>query len=98
MDTTKLKSTALPACKEFGVKRLDVFGSVARGTAASNSDVDLLVEFEEPLRAPSKRYFGLLHRLEDELGCSVDLVTITSIRNPYFKRIVLRERIPIYEG
>jgi predicted nucleotidyltransferase len=80
------------------VKRLDAFGSVARGTATSSSDVDLLVEFCNPEDRPAKRFFGLLHRLEDSLGCHIDLLTLEGLRNPYFRKRVLRERMPLYEG
>ena len=93
-----IRKMALPACREFKVHRLDAFGSMARGVASPSSDVDLLVEFSEPDRRPAKRFFGLLHQLEDALGCEVDLLTADSLRNPYFKAHVLTERIPIYEG
>lgn len=85
------------ACREFDVKRLDAFGSVARGTASASSDVDLLVEFRNPEDRPAKRFFGLLHSLEDSLGCNVDLLTLDSLRNPYFRKRVLEERMPLYE-
>ena len=61
-------------------------------------DVDLLVEFREPEIRPARRFFGLLHQLEDSLGCEVDLLTLGSLRNPYFRKRVLGERVPIYEG
>jgi predicted nucleotidyltransferase len=93
-----IRMAAMPACREFRVRRLDAFGSTARGTETSSSDVDLLVEFAEPNRSPAKRFFGLLHNLEDVLGCQVDLLTMGSLRNPYFKARVLKERIPLYEG
>jgi|GEM_PF-445575 len=93
-----IRTAALPACLDFKVKRLDAFGSVARGTATESSDIDLLVEFQEPEDRPAKRFFGLLHRLEDCLGRRVDLLTLTGLRNPYFRRRVLSERIPLYEG
>lgn len=57
----------------FGVTRLALFGSTARDTATSSSDVDVLVAFDGP--ATSKRYFGVQFYLEDLFGCSVDLVT-----------------------
>ncbi len=64
----------------FGLRRLALFGSVARDEAGPNSDVDVLVEFEgEPT---FKRYAGLYDRLEDILLCSVDLVTSDSLRIP----------------
>jgi len=41
----KIKMTASPFFKSHGVKRAAVFGSVARGEATRESDIDLLVEF-----------------------------------------------------
>ena len=98
MTLEEIKTVAIPACREFKVKRLDVFGSLARGEGRSSSDIDLLVEFEELDQKPAKRFFGLLHYLEDTLGCKVDLLTSTSLKNPYFRQRVLQERIPIYGG
>ncbi len=97
MKIDELRDAVPPACREFGVRRLDAFGSVARGSASTGSDVDLLVEFDEPERRPAKRFFGLLHRLEDVLGCRVDLFTPSGLRNPYFRARALGERVPVYE-
>lgn len=98
MKVDDIKRMALPACREFNVRRLDAFGSIARGSATESSDVDLIVEFVEPNQNPAKRFFGLLHQLEDALGCEVDLLTVNSLRNPYFRAHVMTERVPIYEG
>jgi len=98
MTIDDLKRGASAACREFDVRRLDAFGSTARGSASSGSDVDLLVEFKKPDHNPAKRYFGLLHRLEDVLRCKVDLLTPDSLRNPYFKQQIMKERTPVYEG
>jgi uncharacterized protein len=98
MTLEEIKQVAVPACKEFKVKRLDLFGSLARGEGTTPSDVDLLMEFEEPELYPSKRFFGLLHRLEDALGCEIDLLTASSLSNPYFRRRVLTERVNVYGG
>ncbi len=98
MTLEEIKTAALPACEEFEVSKLYAYGSTARGTADASSDVDLLVEFHAPSRAPSKRFFGLLHRLEDTLSCKIDLLTASSLKNPYFKKRVLKERVPVYEG
>ena len=98
MTLEEVKKVAMPACQEFKVKRLDLFGSLARGEHTAESDVDLLVEFEEPDLRPSTRFFGLLHHLEDALGCEVDLLTVSSLSNPYLRRRVLKERMNIYGG
>jgi predicted nucleotidyltransferase len=98
MNIEELRKVAEPACAQLEVKRLDVFGSIARGDSTASSDVDLLVEFRDPDRHPARRFFDLLHYLEDALGCEVDLLTTGSLRNPYFKSQVLKQRIPVYEG
>jgi len=97
MVTDEIRRTATPACRRFGVKRLEAFGSVARGNAAA-SDVDLLVEFLDPDQDPARRFFGLLHALEDGLGCDIDLLTSDSLRNPYFRARVMAEKVPVYEA
>ncbi len=88
-------STKTGQVQEFRVKRMDLFGSLSRGKGTT-SDVDLIVEFEDPTILPSKRFFGLLHHLEDELKCKVDLLTFNGLKNPYFRRSILKERVNIY--
>ena len=89
MTLAEIKKVAIPACRKFKIKRLDLFGSLATGISSSDSDVDLLVEFEAPDLQPAKRFFGLRHRLENSLGCKVDLLTINGLRNPYFRHSVI---------
>ena len=50
MRIDEIKNAVLPGCREFGVRRLDAFGSVARDEATPSSDIDLLVEFDDPDR------------------------------------------------
>jgi predicted nucleotidyltransferase len=65
---------------QYGVRRLALFGSMARGDARSDSDVDLLVDFDG--RATFDRYMGLKLLLEDVLRRRVDLVTERSLKPP----------------
>jgi len=76
--------------KRFGVKSLAIFGSVARGEAGPESDVDILVEFEG--RATFDRYMGLKFFLEDLLGRRVDLVTRKALK-PRLRPYVEQEAI-----
>ncbi len=98
MTLEDVRTVALPACQQYAVKRLEAFGSLARGTADASSDVDLLVEFHDPTQRLARRFFGLLHYLEDHLGREVDLLTASSLRNPYFKARVEKEKVLLYEG
>jgi len=63
---------------ELGVTSLFVFGSVARGEARPDSDVDFLVEFSGP--PTYDRYMELRFFLEDILNRQVDLLTRQGIR------------------
>ena len=98
MTLDEIKKIAIPVCEEFGVKRLDIFGSFARGKESVKSDLDFLVEFTDPSYKPSKRYFALLHQFEDLFHCGIDLVTLGSLKNPYFRDRIMRERINLYGG
>lgn len=64
--------------ERYGVTRLALFGSTARGTARDGSDIDILVAFDGP--ATPERYFGVQFHLEDLLGVTVDLVTEKGLR------------------
>ena len=66
--------------KEFGIRSLIVFGSVARRQESPSSDVDLLVEFENG--TTFDRYFGLKEALEEILGRPVDLATKPMLKPP----------------
>ena len=75
----ELLSRAKPELQtRFGVIRLALFRSTARGTAKSGSDIDVLVAVDGP--ATSKRYFGMQIYLEDLFGGPVDLVTEKAVR------------------
>jgi len=65
--------------RRFRVKSLRLFGSVARDDAAEDSDVDLLVSFEEPPGFSS--FMKLRIFLEDLLGTRVDLITESGLRD-----------------
>lgn len=73
--------------ERYGVTKLALFGSTARGAARPDSDVDVLVAFDGA--ANSTRYFGVQFYLEDLLGCPVDLVTEKALRaelRPFIER------------
>ncbi|MCH7472829.1 nucleotidyltransferase family protein [bacterium] len=73
----------------FGVKRIGIFGSVARGEAEEGSDLDFVVDMEE---WTSRAFFGTLFFLEDHFGLEVDLVPLDTIR-PWLKERILGHAI-----
>lgn len=75
-----------------GARRIRVFGSVARGEATPDSDIDFLVDME-----PGRSLFdmgGLLMDLQELLGCRVDVVTESGLQARIRDR-VLREAVPL---
>ena len=84
-------------CPRDGVRRLEVFGSATTSAFdAQRSDLDLLVEFDDDPVRLFDRYFGLKESLEALYGRSVDLVTVASLRNPYFIAAVNKTRQLVY--
>ena len=78
--------------REFGVRRIALFGSTARDEAREDSDLDLLVEFDV---APTfDSYFGVKYFLEDHLSIRVDLVTPEALK-PRMRPVVEREAVDV---
>lgn len=99
----KLIENHLPAiaelCRRYHVQRLEIFGSVARGTDfdPERSDADFLVEFATDADVrPLHAFFDLKASLVQLLGRSVDLVEISAIRNPYILAAIERSREVAY--
>jgi len=65
--------------KGYGVGRIGLFGSYARGKERQKSDIDILVEFEKGKKT-FDNYMGLVLFLEDLLGLKVDLVIRENIK------------------
>ena len=87
-----LKEHAPELTKKYGVRRLAVFGSVARGEERPDSDVDMLVEFEG--RATFDGYMGLKFDLEGLLSRNVDLATMRMLK-PRMKNEILADAVDV---
>ena len=89
-------------CRRFSVRRLEVFGSAARGVGfdSARSDADFLVKFEsDAAGSPLKSYLGLAETLETLLGRRVDLLdrdTLEQSRNHFRRRAILAGAQPLY--
>ncbi len=82
----------LQIARRHGATNVRVFGSVSRGEARPDSDVDFLVDLEQ-----GRSLFdlgGLLMDLQKFLGCPVDVVTEKGLR-PRIRERVLREAMPL---
>lgn len=102
IDAISLKREEVRAlCRRFHVRRLEVFGSAARGDFdPKRSDFDFLVEFDRshPDSLSLKTYLGLRDALEALLGRPVDLVEPGALRNPYLKASIDGAREPVFEA
>ncbi len=97
MTVSDIKRTVKPICQRHKVQRLDLFGSMARGQAKANSDIDFCVQLEDlPPAEYARQFFGLLHDLEDALHTTVDLLTTASIRKASLKQSLQADGICVY--
>lgn len=84
-------------CEQFGVARLELFGSAARGDFnPETSDIDVIVDFLDYGLGVSDRYFGLVDALEELLGRSVDVTFARKLTNPYFMDEIEKDRTTLY--
>ena len=73
----------------FGVQSLRIFGSVARDDATAQSDVDVLVTFEEGAPWSLWELFTMQDELREIFGRAVDLVEKNAIKNPFRRHHIL---------
>ena len=76
--------------KEFGITRIGIFGSLARGEATDASDVDVVVELERP---DLLLLVGIKQELEELLQRPVDVVQYRERMNPFLKKRILRDAV-----
>ena len=90
-----LREKILPLLLPYGVERVALFGSIVRGDATEESDVDILVAFREPVGLLALA--RLRRELSERLGRRVDLVTEGSLSR-HMRPGVEGEKVVLYEG
>ena len=88
-------------CGEHFVKSLWLFGSATTEAFSDESDIDLLVEFqqrkwEKDYGDYADNYLELMASFEELFQRKVDLVTVKPDMNPYFLRIIENQKVQIY--
>ena len=79
---------------KYGVKRIGLFGSFAKGTQKANSDIDIVVEFEKPI---GFKFFEFAEYIEKLLGRKVEILTAEGIKGIRVKEVATDiERSLIY--
>jgi predicted nucleotidyltransferase len=93
-DIARKRSQLSALCRRFGVERLELFGSAARGADfdPARSDADFLVTFAPEVANDLVRFLDFKEAIEAELGRAVDLVeraAVEASRNPIRRRHIL---------
>lgn len=86
------RTDILQIARQHGARNVRLFGSIARGEARPDSDIDVLVEFE-PGRTLLDR-IGMIQDLEDLLGRKVDVVTEKALHH-LIRHQVLAQAVPL---
>ena len=80
-------------CKQHKVKELYIFGSILTSKFNKDSDIDMLVQFDNvDILEYADNYFDFKEKLENLLGREIDLLENQAIRNPIFRKILDREK------
>ena len=74
--------------QKYGIAEIGIFGSYVRGEQKKQSDVDLLVKFEEPSNLTLLDFIRLENYLSEILGVKVDLVEKTTLKPRIGKRVL----------
>jgi predicted nucleotidyltransferase len=100
IDLIERNTPALIAlCRQFGVKKLDLFGSAANGTFIhGKSDIDFVIEFFDGNPDFDLQFFGFAHAAEDIVGHYVDLLTRSKLRDPYLYASIYHTMESIYDA
>ena len=97
-----IKTLLLPVAKKYGLRRIFLFGSYARGEAKPESDIDLLIE--EGDFGTAAKFLDLIDALEARLGKPVDVVTANKAYNDSSRagkrllRNIERDKVLVYES
>ena len=89
----EIKRISIPVAQKYGVKKLALFGSYARGEQKETSDIDFLIEKGE---IKGLEFYGFINNLEDEFGIRVDVLTYNSLKDSLIKDVVENE-VVLYE-
>jgi hypothetical protein len=94
MNINLYKDLLIKTCRKNNVQKLCLFGSMARGEATQNSDIDLLIKFSK--RKSLLDMILLENELTEKIGRKIDLLTESAI-SPYLKDRINNELVVIYE-
>ena len=89
-----IREKSVPIAVKYGVDRLSLFGSYAKGEATESSDIDFFIH--KGMVTDLIKYFSLVLDLEKTFGCHVDVVT-NEITDQEFCRKIQNDEVVLYE-
>ncbi len=92
-DIETIKEKTIPIAEKYGVKRMSLFGSYARGEADDKSDVDILIERG---KLTGFAYGGFISELQRALKCHVDVVSKDN-NDQDFVKLIKKDEVFLYE-
>ena len=91
----EIRNKAIPIAEKYGIQRLGLFGSYARGEQNEQSDLDFLIR--KGKMCGLVQYMGFVLDLEDAFGCHVDVVT-DGIDDQRFLNTIRKDEVLLYEA
>ena len=95
----ELRARLRPFCEKYRIRRLELFGSAARGQTGPDSDVDLLVTLDESLPVSTGELLEMAGEAEELVGAPVDFVLRPSLeksRNRFAREHILSTAVCVY--
>lgn len=91
----EIKEKITPVAESYGVERVFLFGSYARGEATEKSDLDFRIDKGKLIGI---QYFGFLNDIETVLNTPIDMVTTNSLEKKFFDSIQKEGEVLLYEN
>ncbi|MBE8952805.1 MAG: nucleotidyltransferase domain-containing protein [Quinella sp. 1Q7] len=91
----QIRAAVTPICERYGVNKMWLFGSYARGEADEQSDVDLMVDDGNSPKLRGFAWGGLYSDIRDALGVEIDVLSLKSTRQK-FLNIISKDEVLLY--
>ena len=90
----EIKRISVPVAQKYGVKKLALFGSYARGEQKQTSDIDFIIDKGN---IHGWEFYGFINSLEDNFGVHIDVLTYDSLKDSFIYDVV-EDEVILYEG
>lgn len=96
LSISQIREKLFAIFEEEPVRKVILFGSYAKGSSSSNSDIDLVIDSNGKLYG--FRFFGILERIKEVLGKDIDLFEMSEIENgSEIEKVIKQEGVVLYD-